>query len=41
MFITGSSDDPLSNALSSGASLIKQITTSDLEVADTGPVTQD
>jgi hypothetical protein len=41
MYITGSSDTPLSNALSSGASMIKQITTSDLEVADTGPVTQD
>ena len=41
MFITGSSDDALSSALSSGASLIKQITTADLEVADTGPVTQD
>ena len=41
MYITGGSDTALSNALSSGASQIKQITTADLEVADTGPVTQD
>jgi hypothetical protein len=41
MYITGASDDALSNALSGPSSLIKQITTADLEVADTGAVTQD
>jgi len=41
MFITGSSDAALNSALSDPAYLIKQITTADLEVADTGPVTQD
>ncbi|MGO9836707.1 MAG: hypothetical protein ACLP1X_21130 [Polyangiaceae bacterium] len=41
MFITGSSDMALNSALSDPAYLIKQITTDDLEVADTGPVTQD
>jgi hypothetical protein len=41
MFITGASDPPLQDALSDPAYLIKSITTADLEVADTGPVTQD
>jgi hypothetical protein len=41
MYITGASDMPLSDALSGPSSLIKQITTADLEVADTGAVTQD
>ena len=41
MYITGASDAALSNALSSSSSLIKQITTADLEVVDTGAVTQD
>jgi hypothetical protein len=41
MYITGASDNALSNALSGPSSLIKQITTADLEVADTGAVTQD
>lgn len=41
MFITGSSNAALNSALSDPAYLIKQITTADLEVADTGPVTQD
>ncbi len=41
MFISASSDTALSNALSDPAYLIKQITTADLEVVDTGPVTQD
>ena len=36
MYITGASDMPLSDALSGPSSLIKQITTADLEVADTG-----
>jgi hypothetical protein len=41
MYITGASNDALSNALSGGASIVKQITTSDLEVVDTGEPTQD
>ncbi len=41
MFITGSTDAALTSALSDPAYLIKQITTADLEVADTGSVTQD
>jgi hypothetical protein len=41
MFITGSTDAALTSALSNPAYLIKQITTADLEVADTGSVTQD
>jgi hypothetical protein len=41
MFIQGATDTALSNALSGPAYMIKQITTADLEVADTGPVTQD
>jgi hypothetical protein len=41
MFITGASDDALSSALDSGASIVKQITTDDLEVVDTGEPTQD
>jgi hypothetical protein len=41
MFITGSTDAALASALSDPAYLIKQITIADLEVADTGPVTQD
>ncbi len=41
MFITGSTDATLMSALSDPAYLIKQITTADLEVADTGSVTQD
>jgi hypothetical protein len=40
MYITGATDDALSNALSD-QSKIEAITTSDLEVVDTGPVTQD
>jgi hypothetical protein len=41
MFITGASDQALQDALSDPAYLIKSITTSDLEVVDTGPVQQD
>jgi len=41
MFVTGSTDAALTSALSDPAYLIKQITTADLEVADTGSVTQD
>jgi hypothetical protein len=41
MFITGSTDTALGNALSGPAYLIKQITTADLEVVETGSVTQD
>jgi hypothetical protein len=41
MFITGASDQPLQDALSDPAYLLKSITTADLEVVDTGPVTQD
>jgi hypothetical protein len=41
MYITGSSDPALSSALSSSQSQITQILATDLEVVDTGPVTQD
>ena len=41
MFISGSSDDQLRNALADPAYLIKNITTADLEVADTGEVVGD
>jgi hypothetical protein len=41
MFITGASDKALSDALADPAYLIKQITTADLEVVETGAVTQD
>jgi hypothetical protein len=41
MYVTGASDTPLSDALSAGAGMIKQITTADLEVADTGTPIQD
>ena len=41
MFIGGSTDMALYNALIGPAYMIKQVTTGDLEVADTGPVTQD
>ncbi len=41
MFISGATDAALSGLLSDPAYLIKQITTADLEVADTGAVTQD
>jgi hypothetical protein len=41
MFITGSSDTALSSALSSSQSQLTQILATDLEVVDTGPVTQD
>jgi hypothetical protein len=41
MFISASSDMALNNALIGPAYMIKQITIADLEVADTGPVTQD
>jgi hypothetical protein len=41
MYITGASDSALSSALSSGASIVKMITTADLEVVDTGEPTQD
>jgi hypothetical protein len=41
MFISGSTDMALYNALIGPAYLIKQVTTADLEVADTGAVTQD
>ncbi len=41
MFITGASDQALQDALSDPAYLLKQITITDLEVVDTGPVTQD
>jgi hypothetical protein len=41
MFIGGSTDMALYNALIDPAYLIKQVTTADLEVADTGAVTQD
>jgi hypothetical protein len=41
MFITGASDQPLQDALSSPAYLMKSITTADLEVVDTGPVQSD
>jgi len=41
MFITGASDQALQDALSDPAYLIKSITTSDLEVVDTGAVQQD
>jgi hypothetical protein len=41
MFIGGSTDMALYNALIGPAYLIKQVTIADLEVADTGPVTQD
>jgi hypothetical protein len=40
MYITGATDDALSNALGD-QSKIEAITTTDLEVVDTGPVTQD
>jgi hypothetical protein len=41
MYITGASDTALSNALSSSQSQVTQIMATDLEVVDTGPVTQD
>ena len=41
MYITGAADSTLSDALSDGAGLVKQITTADLEVVDTGEPTQD
>ena len=41
IFISGSSDDQLRNALADPAYLIKNITTADLEVADTGAVVGD
>jgi hypothetical protein len=41
MFITGSSDTRLYNALIDPAYLVKSITASDLEVVDTGPVVSD
>ena len=41
MFISGSSDTRLYNALIDPAYLVKSITASDLEVVDTGPVVSD
>ncbi|MGH7438862.1 MAG: hypothetical protein ACRENE_24510, partial [Polyangiaceae bacterium] len=41
MYITGSSDPKLQSALSASQSEITQILATDLEVVDTGTVTQD
>jgi hypothetical protein len=41
MYITGSADPQLQSALSSSQSELTQILATDLEVVDTGPVTQD
>ena len=41
MFITGSSDDQIHAALTDPAYLIKDITTAELEVVDTGAVVSD
>ncbi len=41
MFVGGTTDMALNNALIGPAYMIKQVTIDDLEVADTGPVTQD
>jgi hypothetical protein len=41
MFVGGSTDMALTSALADPAYMIKQVTIDDLEVADTGPVTQD